>query len=318
MTRQAPDYLPGWFWLANLDYKDKKYDEALALLENIFSRDAEYIDGRNLESDVLLAKGDTKKALEVLERLDQTYPNVPLIKYKLARAYLANNNANQAKLALDQAVSVDPNYDDAVLLLGQLNLNTGHPEAMIEPLSRLLRKRPDLTNAAMLLAGAYGLLDRFDDAAAALKNQAQLTPNDPQPQIALGVTLRRAKRNDEARQAFEKAAQLEPNNLFLIDQLVELDLLEKRFDAARQRIRRQFEKTPDSAAAHFFEGKILAAEEKWEAAQAELQKTLQVDPNFSAAYDFLIRTYVASNKLPQADQLQPQGSNDGRYPFALA
>ena len=126
MTKQAPDYLPGWFLLAELAFKDKKYDEALSLLENVFGRDPEYVDGRRLQSDVLLAKGDTKKAVEVLERLDQTYPDVPLIKYELARAYLQNNNINQAKLALDQAVSLNPNYDDAILLLAQINLSTGH------------------------------------------------------------------------------------------------------------------------------------------------------------------------------------------------
>ena len=305
MTKSAPDYLPGWFWLAELAYKDKKYDEALSLLENVFGRDAEYLDGRRLQGDVLLAKGDTKKALEVLERLDQTYPDVPFIKYKLARAYLRNNNINQAKLALDQAVSLNPNYDDAVLLLAQVNLSTGHGEAVIEPMTRLLKRRPDLTNAALVLAGAYGSLDRFDDAAVVLEEQAKLAPNDPQPLIALGMTYRQAKRNDEARQAFEKAAQLSPNNLFLVDQLVDLDLLDKHFDAARQRIQRQFQKTPNLPAAHFFEGKILAAEGKWDAAEAELQKTLQLDPNFSAAYDLLVQTYLATNRLPQAvSQLQ--------------
>src|SRR5262249_32621533 len=34
MTKQAPDYLPGWVLLAQLASKDKKYDEALSLLEN--------------------------------------------------------------------------------------------------------------------------------------------------------------------------------------------------------------------------------------------------------------------------------------------
>ena len=255
MTKSAPDYLPGWFWLAELAYKDKKYDEALSLLENVFGRDAEYVDGRRLQSDVLLAKGDTKKALEVLERLDQTYPDVPFIKYKLARAYLRNNNINQAKLALDQAVSLNPNYDDAVLLLAQVNLSTGHAEAVIEPMTRLLKRRPDLSNAALVLAGAYGSLDRFDDAAVVLEEQVKLAPKDPQPLIALGMTYRQAKRNDEARQAFEKAAQLSPNNLFLIDQLIDLDLLDKHFDAARQLIQRQFQKTPNPPASHFFEGK---------------------------------------------------------------
>src|SRR5947209_1707061 len=241
MTKQAPDYLPGWIWLAELGYKDKKYDEALSLLENVFGRDPEYIEGRRLQSDVLLAKGDTKKAVEVLERLDQTYPDAPFVKYKLARAYLVNNNTNQAKVALDQAVSINPNYDDAVLLLAQVNLSTGHAEPVIEALIGLLKKRPDLRNAALLLAGAYGSLDRFDDAAVVLQEQARLTPQDPQPAIALGLTQRQAKKNDEARRAFEKADQLPLDNLFPVYQLVDLDSLDKHYDAARQRIQRQFQ-----------------------------------------------------------------------------
>jgi len=305
MTRQTPDYLPGWVWLGELAYKDKKYDEALGLLENIFSRDPEYIEGRRLQSDLLLAKGDTKKAVEVLERLDQIYPDSPYVKYKLAGAYLKNNDMNQAKLVLDQAVSINPDYDDAVLLLGQLNLATGHGENVIEPLNRLLRKRPNLMNAALVLAAAYGSLNRNDDAATVLQEQIKLAPNDPQLPTALALTYRQAKRNNEARQAFEKAAQLAPDNLFLVDQLIELDLLDKHFDAARQRIRRQFQKTPDLPAAHFFEGKILAAEGKWDSAEAELQRTLQLEPNFVAACDLLAQSYVARNKLPQAvDQLQ--------------
>jgi len=305
MTKQAPDYLPGWIWLAELAYKDKKYDEALSLLENVFGRDPEFIDGHRLQGDVLLAKGDTKKATEVFERLDKTYPDAPFVKYKLARAYLVNNNTNQAKLALDQAVSINPDYDDAVLLLAGVNLTTGHAEAVIEPLTRLLRRRPDLSNAALVLAGAYDSLERFDDAAVVLEEQAKLAPNDPQPLIALGMTQHQAKRNDEARQAFEKAAEIAPDNLFPVDQLVELDLLDKHFDAARQLIQRRFQKTPNLPASHFFEGRILVAEGKWDAAEAELQKTLQLDPNFYGAYDLLVQTYLATNRLPQAvSQLQ--------------
>jgi tetratricopeptide (TPR) repeat protein len=305
MTKQAPDYLPGWVLLAELASKDKKYDEALSLLENAFGRDPQYVDGRRLQGNVLVAKGDPKKAVEVLERLDQTYPDSPLIKYELAGAYLKNNNVNEAKAALDRAVSLNPNYDDAILLLAGTNLKAGHGEMVIEPMTRLLKRRPDLRSAALLLAAAYGALDRFDDAAVVLQEQAKLAPQDPQAQAALGLTFRQAKRNDEARQAFGKAAQLAPDNLAVLNQLVELDLLDKHFDAARQRVRRQFQKNPDVPIAHFLDGKILSAEGKWDSAEAELQKAIQLDPNFSMAYDLLVQAYLATNKLPQAvSQLQ--------------
>ena len=318
MTRQAPDYLPGWTLLAELALKGKRYDEALSLLENVFSRDPEYIDGRRTESDVLLAKGDTKKAVEILERLDQTYPDTPLIKYGLARAYLANNNTNQAKIALDQAVSINPNYTDAVLLLAQTNLRSGHGEIAIEPLTNLLKREPDLKGATLLLAAAYGSLDRFDDAAAVIGEQARRAPQDAQIQMALGLTFRQAKRNDQARKAFEKAAELVPDGFGPVYQLVELDLLDKHFDTARQRVRTQFEKTPDSPAAHFFEGKILAAEQKWELAEAELQKTLLLDPNFTGAYDLLVQAYVATNKIPEAiSELQGEVARHPKNSSAL-
>ena len=318
MTTQAPDYLPGWTLLAELAFKDGKYDEALSLLENVFSREPQYIDGHRLESEVLLAKGDTKKATEVLERLDQTYPDTPLIKYELARAYLKKNNMNQAKVVLDQAISINPNYAEAILLLADINLRSGHGEAVIEPMTRLLKRSPELRPAALLLAAAYGSLDRFDDAAVVTGEEAKLAPRDPQAQMALGLTLRQAKRNDEARQAFEKAAELAPDSLWPVDQLVELDLLEKHFDAAQQRIDRHFQKTPDSPATHFFKGKILVAEEKWGPAETELQKTLQLDPNFGGAYDLLVQTYLATNKLPQAlSQLQTQLSKNPNDASAL-
>ena len=318
MTTQAPDYLPGWTLLAELAFKEGKYDEALSLLENVFSREPQYIDGHRLESEVLLAKGDTKKATEVLERLDQTYPDTPLIKYELARAYLKKNNMNQAKVVLDQAISINPNYAEAILLLADINLRSGHGEAVIEPMTRLLKRSPELRPAALLLAAAYGSLDRFDDAAVITGEEAKLAPRDPQAQMALGLTLRQAKRNDEARQAFEKAAELAPDSLWPVDQLVELDLMEKHFDAAQQRIDRHFQKTPDSPAAHFFKGKILVAEEKWGPAETELQKTLQLDPNFGGAYDLLVQTYLVTNKLPQAlSQLQTQLSKNPNDASAL-
>ena len=318
MTKQAPDYLPGWILLAELASKDKKYDEALSLLENVFSREPESVDGRRLQSDVLLAKGEPKKAIEVLERVDRTHPGSPLVKYQLARAYLKNNEINQARTALDQAISANPNYTDPILLLAELNLRSGHADMVIKPMTDLLRKTPELRNAALFLATAYGSLDRFDDATVVLQEQARLAPQDPQVQVLLGANFRQAKRYEEARQAFEKAAQLAPDNLLIMNQLVELDLLDKRFDAARQRITRQFQKTPDAPAAHFFEGKILAAEGKWDSAESELQKTLQLDPNFSSAYDLLVQTYLAANKLPQAvSQLQAELSKNPNNASAL-
>ena len=257
ITQKAPDYFPAWLSLAQIALREKKYDESLSLLENILSRDPDHPDVRLFQAEVLLAKGDTKKAVDVLERVDQAYPGAAVIKYQLARAYLQNNNTNQAKVALDQAISTNPNYDDAILLLAQINLRSGHGEMVIEPMTDLLKRNPYLRPAALVLAAAYGSLDRFDDAAVVIGEQVRLAPQDPQAQMALGLTLRQAKRNDEARQAFEKAAELAPDDLEPINELVGMDLADKRYAAAMQRVQQEFQKKPDSAMVAFHGSKNL-------------------------------------------------------------
>jgi tetratricopeptide (TPR) repeat protein len=247
-----------------------------------------------------MEKGQTKKAVQVLEQVDKTYSGMPLVKYQLARAYFKNNDVNQAKVTLEQTVSSNPNFVDAVLMLAEINIRTGQSGAAIEPLKRMVQMYPEQKRPAMLLATAYGTLDRPDDAVAVLQEQARLAPNDPNPHAALGLTYRRAKRYDEARQEFEKAKQLDPDNVAVFTQLVELDLQQQHFDAARQRVQNQFQGKPDSADAHFWQARVLSAEGKWNGVEEELRQALKLDPNLPGAYDLLVQAYIATNKLPQA------------------
>jgi tetratricopeptide (TPR) repeat protein len=300
ITRRAPDFLPAWQLLSNLAQGEKKYDEALKLLENVFSRDPENFDARLLQADIWLTKGETQKAVQGLERLDQAYPNVSLIKYQLARAYFRNNDPTQALATAKQAVTLKPDFAEAILLVGELNLRTGTAQPVAAAMEELLKKRPNLAPAQLLLAGAYQSLGRLEDSAAVIRDQIKASPQAPDGYFRLGLILRQQKKDDEARQAFQKALELSPGNLPSIDQLVELDIAKKDFEGALRTIQPELQKTPPSAGAHFLEGKIYAAQGDFDRAEAALTKTLEIEPGFSSAYDLLVTCYVASNKLPDA------------------
>jgi tetratricopeptide (TPR) repeat protein len=318
MTRQAPDYFPAWCLLSQIALGEKKYDESLRLLENVFSRDPDNLDARLLQTDVLIAKGEVPKAVKELERLDQNYPDAALIKYRLARAYLQNSNSTQALATAQQAVTLKPDYAEASLLLGELNLRAGDAQSVAGAMEQLLKRYPNLTPAQLLLAGAYQSLGRLDDSAAVIRDQIKAAPQSPDAYFRLGLILRQQNKADEARQAFEKALELSPGNLPSIDQLVELDISKKNFEAAMQSIRPELEKTPASAGAHFLEGKIYAAQGDLDRAEAALVKTLELDPNFSSAYELLISSYLAANKLPEAvKELQAFLSKSPNDPRAL-
>src|SRR5262249_38413572 len=149
----------------------KKYDEALTLLENVFNRDRLDIEAHMLRAEVWLAKDEVKKAVGALEGLCKIYSIVPASKYQLARAYLRDNNPAQAIIVLNQAVTLNPDHAEAILLLGELNLRAGQAQPVVASMLGLLKKRPNLDQAQLLLAAAYQSLGRLDDAAAVIRQQ---------------------------------------------------------------------------------------------------------------------------------------------------
>ena len=300
ITSQAPDYLPAWGFLARIAYNQKRYDDSLALLENIFNRDPMNPEGLLLKSDALLGKGAVKLALEALDRLNTAYPHIPVTKYELARAYLQNDNPAQAIVELNRALSLNPDYVDAILLLGEADLRTGDAPSVIASMQLLLSKHPNLTAARDLLAGAYRSLGQLDDAAKTLRDQIKASPRNPQPYVGLGLILRQQGKMTEARNAFERAHELEPQSPDPIEQLVELDLQSKDFNSAFQRVQRQYQGSPEPAVADFLEAKIYFVEAEWDRAEGALLKALQLDPDYSKADDLLIYTYIAAKKFPDA------------------
>ena len=321
ITKDAPDYLPAWRDLAQIAVEEKKYDEALSLLENVLSRNPVDPDARLLQAQIWLAKGDTAKATFNLDGINNDYPNNPLIKYNLARAYIASNHPAQAAAALEQAIAIKSDYADAIIVLAELNLRSGKAQSVALAMEDLCRKRPDLPQARSLLANAYKALGRLDDAAAVFRQQIKSTPESADAYMFLGLILRQQGKNDEARQAFEKVSEMAPDNLNSIDQLVEMDLADKRYDAAEQRVKAQLQKHPNTAGIHFLEAKIHVARatpQDWANAEAELKKAIELNPNFTLTYELLVSVYVSENKLAEAiGQLEAEQKTNSDDPRPL-
>jgi tetratricopeptide (TPR) repeat protein len=300
ITSQAPDFLPAWSLLAKIANREKKYDDALRLVENALSRDSGNIEARIVQVESWLAKNNTKKALESLTDLDRTYPQTPIIKYALARTYLASGNGKQAMTELDEVVRLSPGFADAVLLHAELHLKNGDAQTVLEELQKMARMAPELAPANVLLAEAYQMLGRLDEAASVIEGQIKRSPQDASYPAMLGLILRQQNKLDEARKAFEKAVALAPTNSAVIEQLVDLDITNKAYGEAHRRVEQFQQKQPTSGAGSYLEGKVYVAEGKFDLAQAALFKAIELDPNETRAYDLLVPVYSRSNKLPEA------------------
>jgi len=318
LTKRARDFIGAWLLQARLAQSEKKYDEVAALLQNVFSRDPDNIEGRVVQAQALLGKGDLKQGTEILERADKSFANNPLIKYQLALAYLQGKNTSQAMNELEQAITLAPKYVEAIVLLAQLRLRAGDPRSVITPLESALQLRPDVTQIRTLLADAYQAVGRSEEAASLIREQIKKTPQDSQSYLVLGVILKQQKKNDESRKAFEKAIELNPENVVAIDQLADLDLEARAFSAVHQRANALLQKDPKSAPAYFIHGRSYVIEKNFAAAETALKKAIELDPNLAAAYNLLVAIYVEANKLPEAlKELETVLAKNPQYSPAL-
>src|SRR5437763_11460099 len=318
LTKLARDFIGAWILQAKLAQSEKKYDEVATLLQNVFSRDPDNIEGRVVQAQELLGKGDIKQGTDILERAEKSFANNPLIKYQLALAYLQGRNTTQATSELEQAVKIAPKYVDAIVLLAQLRLRAGDPRSVITPLESALQLRPDITHIRTLLADAYQAVGRSEDAASLIREQIKKTPEDSQSYLVLGVILKQQKKDDEARKAFEKSLELNPQNVVAIDQLTDLDLAAKAFSAIHQRANAHLQKEPQSAPAYYIHGRSYVMEKNFAAAETALKKAIELDPNLAAAYNLLVAISVQTNKLPEAlKELETVLAKNPQYSPAL-
>jgi len=300
IVQKAPDFLPAWMLLAELDERDKRYDESAASVAKVLARDPGYPDALLLSGRLWLANGKPEKAVAELEDARRIYPDYPQIDFELAQAYLAEGETGKAASYLNLAVAGAPDFAEAVLALAEIDIRKGDTGAAIGLLTRVIQKHPDLTQPRLLLAQAFVGQNDLDNALVLYRQIAEGLPQSPQPHLLAGMVLDRQGRRDEARSEFEKAIALAPDYFQAMEQLVSLDLAEKQYPAALQRVQSQIAKKPDSAELNILLGRIYLAQKDAVQAEAALKKAVQLKADSPLAYFLLAELYVTTKQDAKA------------------
>jgi tetratricopeptide (TPR) repeat protein len=300
ITRNTPDYLPAWNYLAQVAFAERRFDDAAALLQKVLAQDRINYDATLLDVNVKLNKNEVPQAIDELLRLSKIYDHAPEIQLRLAQAYLLNAEEAKAETALKQALALDPNYADAIIALADLSIRKGDPVAAERSLEQLIKRRPDLAQAHLLLATAYASQNNIDQAVAVYRRMQPLFPKNPQVPWLVSTLLARQNKRAEAREACGQALELAPDFLPPLEGLVDLDLVDKKPQAALDRVNQQLKRRPSVPELQLLLAKIYIEQKDYTNAEATLLKTIQLAPDLRASYLILAQLYVASNKTQQA------------------
>ena len=297
LTQKVPDYLPAWRGLAQVAMQQRRFEDAMTLLQNALRVDSADIDALILRARVLLAVGDAKTAIAELTQFGAAMPGLGVEKHQLALAYLQNQDQPSALAALEQAVALFPDNLEAALLLGQLRLRAGKAQAAAELMMTVVNRRPDLLPAHLQLIEAASILGNLEPLAQSLTKNIAVLSNNAQLHYVLGLVRLRQDKLAEARKSFEAAQAAAPDQLASTIELFGLDLKEGKTDAAVARAQAVTVKYPKSGVGHILTARAQSARGDWRAAETAAMAAIEVAPNDSAAYGVLTSAFSNAKRL---------------------
>jgi putative PEP-CTERM system TPR-repeat lipoprotein len=303
---KAPDFLPPRVYLMRAACTERQDEDCAQRVQNILAQDPTNYDAVLVDGSLSLAKGDATKAVREFEYLSNTYSRNPQVRYQLAQAYLllaktatpvdSRNAVNNADARLNEAVKLDPHFEQAILLSAELKIRKGIPAAAVDLLIPLIQERPQAAQAHYLLGSAYLAQPNREQALAVYRQMTELFPKDPQPYFLLGGMLLAQGKSQEARKALENSVEIAPDNLQLVERLLDLDIAEKHYAAAMDRAQTQIQKNTTLAQPYAFRAKVYLAQQDVPRAEADLLKAIELDANLEPAYILLAQIYVSSNR----------------------
>ncbi len=194
----------------------------------------------------------------------------------------------EAEAIYRQVLQHQPDYPDALHLLGVIALQVGQHQAAAELIGRAVAVAPDAADYYPNLGEALRNLDRLEDAAAALQRAIALNPNLVAAYNNLGIVLKQLKRYDEAIVVCRRAVELNPRHFQALNNLAAACKLNGDNAAAIGYYRQALAVNPDSADICNNLGAALQDEDNDEEALVYLRRAIELKPDLNPAHALVL------------------------------
>jgi len=269
LTRQHPEFAPGWLLLGMLQMDLGQAEPARqSLMQHVAlvkgSTDAEQQAGLTEALMALSQLAQQQGDLSQADRwLNQIPPSTDPVRLAIRRAELLDQQgrSEEARLVLTQVQPISAEQAKRkALALSHWQRDHHQADQAYATIQQALGQAPDdqdlLTEQSLVLEK----LKRHDDMEVVLRQLMRMHPQDPQPYNALGYSLAdRGVRLEEARVLILKAVELAPQDPFIQDSLGWVEFRQGRAEEALRILRAAWQARPDAEiAAHL--GEVLWAQ----------------------------------------------------------
>jgi tetratricopeptide (TPR) repeat protein len=302
MIAKHPSFLPARLRMAEVAYNERRLDDCQKIIEGILQIAPRTVEAQLLKIQVLLAQNKDAEAIKACDTIATEYPNSAMLKYRLALFYLQKKDSAKAVKLLRAAVDLDPTLPDPVLLLAELDIANGNPDAAVESMQALIASRTNLVQAYVTLGKAFRAKKNPDAALEAYRKTTELAPGSPLGYYLMGLVYREMEQPIKAGEAFESALIRKPDYVAAAIQSVALDLNNNNTNKALSHVLNLINQSPNSAPLYSLLGQLYFFKKDTTNAEKAFFKSIEINPQYASAYSQLGYMYATSGQKTQALQ----------------
>lgn len=251
---------------------------AESLYRAVLRAEPAHAEALHLLGVLTLQTGHAQAAGELIGRSLQINAQQPVAYLNLSSAQRELKRLQEALASVDRALSMAPDYADALNNRADILVELNRPEEALASLDRALQLRPQFALALNNRGNALGMLGRTEEALRCYEQALQLQPDFVRAHNNRGMALRDLGRLHEALSSFEQALRFDSNYVLALynrgNALLEL----RRYASALESYERVLELQPDDVEALVHRGVALTHLKRYPEAFACFDRALQLRP----------------------------------------
>ena len=277
-----------------------RVSEGLVELQDIASTDKSTLPDLALVT-LHLRQRDYNSALAAIEKIERKLPDKPVAANLRAQAYLGKGDVLAARQSLEQAIQMDPTFQQAIMALASLDLRERKPDAAKKRYEDLLLKSPKNVQVLLALAQlAEHSKDGKEKVLALLSKAIEADPFDIQARQMLVETLLRYHDPKQALIVAQNGVALAPDNPEHLYMLGRVQQMSGDLNQAMSTYNKLITLRPAAGNAYLRLAETQAAAKNSDGARATLRRSLDVNPEYVEAQRSLIAMDLGARRFADA------------------
>jgi tetratricopeptide (TPR) repeat protein len=200
----------GTLYLLERSYlESKQFEKALATFERLQSLDPNSAWVRILRGQAEDGIGNYQNAIEEFETARQQLPGDAIVRFSLGFMYWKVHRFTEAEAELEQAVRLDPDFEEAKYYLADTYLMDGKPAAALPLLEDLTHAHTKDARSLADLGKAFEKLNRDTEATQAYEACLRIEPERADVHYQLARIYKKQKRSNESARELAIAKRLQ-------------------------------------------------------------------------------------------------------------